>query len=271
MLDTVFVDRQERNPIAMASTGEGTHDERAGTVELLWGLRERPTRGPKPALSIERIADAAVAVADAEGMAAVSMQRVASELDFTKMSLYRYVTGKDELVAAMIEAAVGEPPDLSDVPGGWRGRLEEYARRLWATWQRHPWLPGATVGQHRIMGPREVGWSEAAVGALDGTPLRGSERLDAVFLLSGHIRNTHSMSTAGSQPWTADQQLSPAFADLRELYQVRYPALTAAVAAAAADPSMDNGREFGLRRILDGLEIFVAERERASSAGRSAG
>src|SRR3954470_3132103 len=179
MLDTVFGARQERTSIAMVSTGEGTHDPQGGTVELLWGLRERPTRGPKPALSIERIAAAAVAVADAEGMAAVSMQRVASELDFTKMSLYRYVTGKDELIAAMIEAAVGEPPDLSEVPGGWRGRLEEYARRLWATWQRHPWLPGATVGQHRIMGPREVGWSEAAVGALDGTPLRGSERLDA--------------------------------------------------------------------------------------------
>src|SRR3954462_8643105 len=89
MLDTVFGGRQERNSIAMASTGEDGYDEQAGTVELLWGLRERPTRGPKPALSIERIADAAVAVADAEGLAAVSMQRVASELDFTKMSLYR--------------------------------------------------------------------------------------------------------------------------------------------------------------------------------------
>ncbi|MFL6078095.1 MAG: TetR/AcrR family transcriptional regulator [Mycobacteriales bacterium] len=249
----------------MASTGEGTRGGQAGTVELLWGLRERPTRGPKPALSLERIADAAVAVADAEGMAAVSMQRVASALDFTKMSLYRYVTGKDELVAAMIEAAVGEPPDLSDVPGGWRGRLEEYARRLWATWQRHPWLPGATVGQHRIMGPREVGWSEAAVSALDGTPLGGRERLDAVFLLSGHIRNTHSMSTAGSHPWTADQQFSPAVANLKDVYRVRYPALTAAVGAAAADPSIDNGREFGLRRILDGLELLITERQRPSS------
>src|SRR2546430_15912316 len=132
MLDTIFRARQGRNSIAMAGAGESAHDEQAGTVELLWGLRERPTRGPKPALSIERIAAAAVAVADVEGMAAVSMQRVASELDFTKMSLYRYVTGKDELIAAMIEAAGGGPPDPSEGPGGWGGGVGGDGRRLWA-------------------------------------------------------------------------------------------------------------------------------------------
>src|SRR6266540_3558611 len=87
--------------------------ERAGSIELLWGLRTPPSRGPKPAIEI----------ADADGVAAVSMQRVASRLGFTKMALYRYVADKAELLAIMIETAAGEPPDLGSIPGGWRPKL----------------------------------------------------------------------------------------------------------------------------------------------------
>ena len=92
------------------------------TGDFFWAPRPRPTRGPKPALTLGQIADAAIAVADAEGLAAVSMQRVAADLGYTKMSLYRYLPGKAELVAAMIErapatrrrsAASGGRPSLS--------------------------------------------------------------------------------------------------------------------------------------------------------------
>ena len=82
------------------------------TVEFLWGGRAQPTRGPKPALSLEQITDAAIAVADADGLAGVSMQRVAADLGYTKMSLYRYLSGKAELVALMVERVMGEPPAL---------------------------------------------------------------------------------------------------------------------------------------------------------------
>ena len=143
-----------------------------GTVELLWGLREPPSRGPKPTLSIGRIAQAAIDIADADGLAAVSMQRVADALDVTKMALYRYLAGKAELLACMIEQAVGDPPDLAHLSGGWRPRLQAWARQMWASWDCHPWLPGATTGD-RVMGPRELGWTECAVGALAGTGLSG--------------------------------------------------------------------------------------------------
>ena len=119
---------------------------------------------------MEKIAAAAVLVADSEGIESVSMQRVAESLDFTKMSLYRHMSGKADLIAVMVEYAVGEPPDLSRVKGGWRARLERWARALSTSWEEHPWLPGVTVGA-RAMGPRETGWVESAVAALDGTPL----------------------------------------------------------------------------------------------------
>jgi AcrR family transcriptional regulator len=235
------------------------YEDQSSVIELLWGLREPPTRGPKPTLSVERIARVAMNIADTDGLAAVSMQRVASELEFTKMALYRYVSGKSELLAVMIELAVADPPDLSGVPGGWRGRIEEFARLLSLVWQRHPWLPWATLGD-RVMGPRELGWIEAAVGCLAGTGLTGTEQMDAVFVLFGHIRNTQSMSAAGTQPWDSDKKVTPIMEGLLADYGDRYPALTAATSSVNGSASHDNGRAFGLERILDGLEMLIARR-----------
>ena len=231
--------------------------DQAGIAELLWGLRERARRGPKPALSIDQIAQSAIDIADAEGLGAVSMQRVAAGLGVTKMAMYRYVAGKAELFAVMIEAAVGQPPDLTRVPGSWRPRLEIWARHMWATWDQHPWLPGATVGD-RVMGPTETGWTESAVSALADTGLDGAEQMDAVSTLSGHIRNTRSANAAGTQPWTTQNQLA-----LLHAHPDRYPALTAAVASAAGPSARERSRQFGLARILDGLEILIAERSAA--------
>ncbi|GAA3448131.1 TetR/AcrR family transcriptional regulator [Planomonospora venezuelensis] len=221
------------------------------------GARTKSARGPRPALSLESIARTATDIADAEGLAAISMQRVAADLGFTKMSLYRYVASKNELLAVMIDTAVGEPPDLSAVPG-WRPRLEEFARQLAEVWTRHPWLPQITLGE-RFMGPREVGWIESAVAALHGTGLTGRERLDAVFLLFGHMRYTQSMATAGTQPWTAGEEPGSDMTELMTRYAERFPALTAAIDGARGAPH-DNGRAFGLRCLLDGLGTLIEER-----------
>src|SRR5882757_376415 len=251
----------------MVRAGAGERDAEQGTAALLWGLREPPSRGPRPGLTVARIAAAAVEIADADGLDALSMQRVAAALGVTKMALYRYVAGKSDLEAVMIEAAVGDPPDLAGVPGGWRARLEEFVRLLALAWHRHPWLPWVTVGD-RVMGPRELGWVESALAALDGTPLDGTERLDAVFVLFGHIRNTQSMSTAGTQPWTADKRLTPTMRWLLGEHAADYPALSEAFHVSTGDSagegfaegSSDNGREFGLRRLLDGLELLIDQR-----------
>ena len=236
-------------------------DER--TMAMLWGLRTQPTRGPRPTLDLDQIAQAALDIADSEGIAAVSMQRVANGLDVTKMALYRYVASKTELVAAMIDLAIGPPPDLRHVKGAWRARLEEWARLLSGTWRDHPWIPGATMGR-RVMGPNEVGWVEAAVAVLADTGLDGTEQMDSVLLISGHIRNTQSATMAGTQPWTTERALSPAVTELLHAYGDRFPALIAA-AGAAGGASRDNGWRFGLDRILDGLELLITKRASAGS------
>lgn len=226
-------------------------------TDLLWGLNDRPAKKPRPALTVPRIADAAIELADAEGMVAVSMQQVASRLDVTKMALYRHVTNKAELIAVMIETAIGEQPDLTRLLSGWRPRLERWAQLMKETWERHPWLPEATVGE-RMTGPREIGWTESAVAALAGTNLAGGERMDAVFLLSGHIRNTQSAATSGTQPWTTQRELRPPIAGLVRQHEDRFPALITATSDPGDSPH-DNGWEFGLNRILDGIAVLIDE------------
>src|SRR6202041_553797 len=80
-------------------------------LDLLWGASDRPRRGPRPSLSLERIVTEAISLADAEGLAGLSMQHLAERLGCAKMALYRYVPGKSELVALMVDTALGDPPE----------------------------------------------------------------------------------------------------------------------------------------------------------------
>jgi AcrR family transcriptional regulator len=255
------------------------------TVEFLWGERAERTRGPKPKLSLDRIADAAITIADAEGLAAVSMQRVAADLGYTKMSLYRYLPGKTELVALMVERAMGKPPPLAGPD--WRAALAEWCRLLLAGFVRHRWTLEATVGA-RPLGPHEVGWMESALTVLAGTPLTGGERLDAMVLLVGHARmlaeqtaTGHPEVVASDRPRAAaarspevvasdrpraaaaagsEEELSAVIATVIAQHGDRFPQLAAAMAEAAATGGQNQAFHFGLERILDGLETLIRSR-----------
>jgi len=227
------------------------------TVEFLWGERAQPTRGPKPALSLDGIADAAIAVADAEGLAAVSMQRVAADLGYTKMSLYRYLPGKAELIAVMVERAIGEPPALRAT--GWRAALTEWSELLFAGYLRHPWTIEATVGP-RPLGPHELGWMECALARLDaGSGLTGAERLDAIAVLAGHARMLAQQSAAR----LGEVEMTAAMGEVVRTHGARFPELTAAMAETAATGGQNQAFTFGLGRILDGLETLIIQRRSA--------
>jgi AcrR family transcriptional regulator len=221
-------------------------------IDVLWNRRPGATRGPKATLTLDALAAAAVEIADAEGIDAVSMQRVAERLGFTKMAVYRHVPNKDVLVAAMIDRAVEAPPDL-DGERGWRARLTRYAEELWAVWQRHPWLPTVTLGT-RVMGPNETGWVERAVRCLADTDLPGDQQIDAVLLLSAQVRTAHSLATAGSFPWDTSRRLSAAMTDVVRENADDFPAILAATGESGARPLRAVTDGIGLDCVLDGIE-----------------
>src|SRR5689334_22630148 len=108
----------------------------SSAADLLWGRGGRRSRGPKPVLSLEQIARAAVDIADGEGLAAVTMQRVADQFGFTAMSLYRYVPGRAELVGLMIDIATGVAP-VVDTSGGWQPALRTWTQEIYQVFRRH--------------------------------------------------------------------------------------------------------------------------------------
>lgn len=226
------------------------------TNEFLWAVRTQPTRGPKPALTIERITDTAIRIADTEGLASASMQRVAADLGFTKMSLYRYMPGKAELVALMVERAIGHPPTLD--ADAWPTALKEWSRRLLAGYLRHPWALEATVGP-RPLGPHELSWMESALAVLADTGLTGAECLDAIAVLTGHVRMIAQQAGTGPQPGA---DLLATIAGLLREHGDRFPSLTAAIGSATAADTHDQAFDFGLNRIIDGLHALINQRGR---------
>jgi len=243
-----------------------TENDSASVLRLLWSPPPPPRFGPQPSLTRTALAAAAVEVADAEGLPAVSMQRIAAALGVTKNALYRYVRSKSELVALTVEHAIEEPPDLSHI-AAWRPRVEQWAEELHAVWQRHPWIPTATTGD-RPMGPREVGWIEAALAALAPSRLPISDRLNVVLALFALAR---TVALTGTQPWTLpDDSGQLLLSQLRE-HPTRYPTLLAAsgtfavkdqteptsndaTSKAAGPATTATDWRIGLCLLLDGLE-----------------
>ncbi|MES1171437.1 MAG: TetR/AcrR family transcriptional regulator, partial [Actinomycetota bacterium] len=116
-----------------------TEPELPRALALAWGVAAAPQRGPKREMSIERIVEAAIAIADESGLGAVSMSAVAARFDMTPMALYRYVSAKDDLVTLMFEYGTGLPPAI-DPEAPWRASVELWARAQLARFLAHPWL-----------------------------------------------------------------------------------------------------------------------------------
>ena len=175
----------------MASPGAveaGPPGEVPATVAAAWGVRERPHKGPKPALSLARIVDAGVRVADTEGLDAVSMGRVAAELKAAPMSLYRHVSSKEELIRLMVDAAWGDSPGPLSAGENWRDGLSRWAWAMRAALRRHPWAARIPISGLPIM-PREIAWFEDALACMAGTGLTEARKASVIMLLSGYVRN----------------------------------------------------------------------------------
>ncbi|KMS92015.1 TetR/AcrR family transcriptional regulator [Prauserella rugosa] len=169
-------------------------DERTETglpraVAIAWGMHEVPQRGPNRGLSHERIVAAAIEIADAQGLPAVTMQAVAKSLGFTTMSLYRYVSGKDELLRLMQDAALAVPEE-ADLPDDWRAALRVWAGFVREAYHDHPWVLQMPRGQISVLMPNSVRMADLGLRALRDLPLDNEEKIGVILVVSQHVTST---------------------------------------------------------------------------------
>lgn len=238
----------------------------AQVLELLWGTEDAgPRRGPRPTLSVAQIVEAAIAIADAEGLESVTMRRLASSLGVGPMALYTYVPGKAELLDLMLDRVYAEMPRTS-WPDDWRERLAALAHGNRALYDAHPWAAAVSTGRPPL-GPGLLGKYEHELTALEGLGLDDVQMDAALTFVLDFVRSSalaaQDADATLRESGMTDEQWWSVNAPLleRALDPGAYPTAarvgTAAGAAHGGAYSPDHAWQFGLERVLDGLAALI--------------
>jgi AcrR family transcriptional regulator len=244
----------------------------ARSLALLWGSHGKPGRS---GLTVRTIVSAAIELADAQGLEAVSMRQVAEALKVGTMSLYTHVPGKAELTDLMLDTVYGQLYEDVDAPtrrpGGWRESLRFIAERNWDLYQRHPWLLQLVHGRP-VIGPNASLKYEAELRPLDKLGLTDVEMDSVLTLVLTHVEGTarahatvqrtqRETGMTDAEWWVATAPLLDKVMD-----PARFPVAsrvgTSAGQAYEGASSPAHAFSFGLERILDGVALLIQERQR---------
>ncbi|MGW6529580.1 TetR/AcrR family transcriptional regulator [Streptomyces venezuelae] len=230
---------------------------RAATPEVIWARPERAGRGPKPAYNRADIASAAVRIADADGIDAVSMRRVAGELGCGTMSLYNYVPRKEDLYELMVDAVSGEYELAEDAVGGdWHAGMLAIGRQTRAILHRHPWLVRVMSTVYGLS-PNALRYLEHCLGVLERLDAPYGTKMELIALVNGTAMTTVANEIAAAErarglPWSPEQEQQVRSAYLTgQLAGGAYPRLAGMVAQAPPPGDADESFERALRRLLD--------------------
>lgn len=254
------------DPAAAEYSGSGDPKR---SIELLWGVPQAPKRGPKPRLTVADITRAAIALADADGIGAVSVRRVAERLGVSPMSIYTYVPSKAELIDVMLDTVYGELPKTPWRTAGWRANLEQVARENRELFLRHPWTLRIAMSRP-VMGPNLIAKYDRELRAIEGAGLDDLEMDSAITLVVGYV---HSAMRTGIEAGEAeqrtgmsDEQWWAAYGPALEAVLDPAEFLTAVRVGSAAGAAQggayhaDRAFEFGLARVLDGIAVLIEQR-----------
>lgn len=229
----------------------------------VWTRTDRASR--KPRFTRSDIADAAIRVADAEGFEAVSMRRIAAELDAGTMTLYHYIRTKDELLSLIVDAVMGEVilPEDSELPSSWREAMTVIARRSRDAIRRHPWM--FDISDDPSLGPNGVRHFDQSLQALSSLEVDLQGRLDVLMAVDEYVFGFCMHERTNHGPGDDDDQMSPAMATyLADLIATgNYPSIQAMTAGTTIEEmwngvagAMRDEHRFdrNLQRLLDGFE-----------------
>jgi AcrR family transcriptional regulator len=230
---------------------------------LLWEHRTLPTRGPKTAMSPQRVVESAMAIADVQGLHAVTMHAVAARLGFTTMAVYRYFPSKETLYDAIIDAGMGLPPRPATPRASWRAEVTRWAHAKRAMLCERPWLAELpfVAAPH---GPNWLSWLEAIADSLSRTGLSAADIGQMISIVDGYTRGASdtsiSLARERARGVSEAEWAAAVGADLgRAIGDPRFPKFAAIITAPSKGKprTMEESFDFGLQRVLDGIERYV--------------
>lgn len=228
---------------------------------------EQPARGPRPAFSRAQLTAAAIRIADAEGLDAISMRRLAAEIGSGTMSLYRYVSGKEDLVRLMQDAALTSA-DTVELPDDWREALRTWAGMIRDAYRAHPWVLEIPRGRLSVLMPASVRAADLGLAAMSGLDLADDEKIAAILLISQHVVSMveleRSLAAEGGPVVTPEGAEALREVVTAEHYPHLAPVMTRggyiADGEGAEPESVDDEYEFGLDMLIAGLESLARRR-----------
>ncbi|MFF4273832.1 TetR/AcrR family transcriptional regulator C-terminal domain-containing protein [Streptomyces sp. NPDC001536] len=233
---------------------------RAAEPEVIWARPERTGRGPKPAYSRADIAAAAVRIADADGLDAVSMRRVAAEIGCGTMSLYNYVPRKEDLYELMVDLISGEYELSGEPSGDWRADMLDLARQARGILRRHPWVIRVMSTAYAIS-PNALRVLDRVLARLQGLDVPPGTKLELFGMINGSVMTFVANELAiaersRSASWSAEKEEAVRGAYMMgQVMTGEYPHLAALFAQGVAPPD-DPEATFDrmLTRLLDSFE-----------------
>lgn len=247
--------------------GDTTEQGIPHAIAIAWGMHEVPQRGPARGLSHERIVEAAMRIADEDGLTAVTMQRVAASLGFTTMSLYRYVASKDVLLKLMQDAVVDPEQVPSEIGGsGWEEGLRTWAGLLFDIYRRHPWVLEIPRGAVSVLMPNSMRVADLGLKAMRELRLSDGEKISTILGLSVYVASFVSLERDLERE--GEVVFGPAAFELigEVVTPERLPHLAPIVLSGGyaggegGDPGLDEDFAFGLERWIDGLRVLHERR-----------
>lgn len=239
------------------------------TLNILWGAGSEPRRGPKPGLSAGAVGRAALAIADADGLPALSMRALGARLGVAAMAIYRYVPNKEVLLELLLEAAYAQLPDDLHDGSHWQARLRRVATDAWSLYQAHPWMLQVSV-QRPSLGPHAIRKYERELKSIAGIGLSDLDMDLVVSAVSDYVRGSAkgAIEARGAVTATGQSDLewwsahSAHLARLVRTEQFPLAVRVGAAAGAAYEGPTDSTRsfEFGLERLISGIALYVEDK-----------
>ncbi|MEO3875181.1 TetR/AcrR family transcriptional regulator [Nonomuraea sp. B12E4] len=239
--------------------------EVSASLRRLWRLPAGSHRGRPAGLDVDRVIGTALELADRDGLAGATLPKVAEALGVTKMSLYRYVGSKDELLDLMSDLAIGPPPEISE-RDGWRAGMQQWILANRQVYERHPWLAHLPIsGPPR--GPHAIGWMDAMLCALRGTGLDWRAKVGVLNLIGGYVRTASAQERQlaqgrqeiGLDQTQSEQDYGRALAELVE--PGHYPEAAKLFASDVFRSPLHQGTDgsfrFGVELILNGIDTLI--------------